>query len=96
MKGDASKLDHTKDYAFHQSVGHTTKCYFKWKNYFEKLMKEDMCDKCLDKLATQLRWDAEDVEPPAKVIRINETFVEFEYLQLPTIPRKGRSNRRDR
>ncbi|CAN6701889.1 unnamed protein product [Malus baccata var. baccata] len=33
MKGDLTRLDHTKYYAFHQGLGHTTNDCLKWKQY---------------------------------------------------------------
>ncbi|XP_050125687.1 uncharacterized protein LOC126602909 [Malus sylvestris] len=50
-KGDTSKLDHTKYYAFHRGPGHTTNDCYTWKNYLEKLMKEGKVDRYLDKPA---------------------------------------------
>ncbi|CAN6707442.1 unnamed protein product [Malus baccata var. baccata] len=40
MKGDLTKLDHTKYCAFHQGPGHTTNGCLKWKQYLEKLTNE--------------------------------------------------------
>ncbi|KAM2322357.1 hypothetical protein ACFXTH_019035 [Malus domestica] len=40
MKGDLTRLDHTKYCAFHQGPDHTTNGYLKWKQYLEKLTNE--------------------------------------------------------
>ncbi|XP_048423744.1 uncharacterized protein LOC125469835 [Pyrus x bretschneideri] len=37
MKGDLTRLDHTKYCSFHQGLGHTTNGCLKWKQYLEKL-----------------------------------------------------------
>ncbi|KAM2511935.1 hypothetical protein PS1_036264 [Malus domestica] len=47
MKGDLTRLDHTKYYAFHQRPGHTTNGCLKWKQYLEKLTNEGQCDEYL-------------------------------------------------
>lgn len=52
-KGDISKLDHSKYCIIHRSPNYTTDRCFKWKEYLEKLVKEGMCDKYLDKLVAQ-------------------------------------------
>ena len=48
MKGDLTRLDHTKYCAFHQGPGHTTNGCLKWKQYLEKLTNEGRCDEYLD------------------------------------------------
>ncbi|XP_068319711.1 uncharacterized protein [Pyrus communis] len=40
MKGDLTRLDHTKYCAFHQGPGHITNGCLKWKQYLEKLTNE--------------------------------------------------------
>nr|XP_028959519.1 uncharacterized protein LOC114825272 [Malus domestica] len=80
-KGDTSKLDHTKYYAFHRGPGHTTTNCYTWKNYLEKLVKEGKVDRYLDKPAEQPKRNADgDEEPPTKMIRINGIFAESEHL----------------
>ena len=70
--GDTSKLDHTRNCAFHRGPGHTTENCYTWKNYLEKLVKESKVDKYLDKPAAQPRRNARrEEETPAKTIRIN-------------------------
>ncbi|KAM1859604.1 hypothetical protein ACFX13_011886 [Malus domestica] len=49
MKGDITRLDHTKYCVFHQGPGHTTNGCLKWKLYLEKLINEGRCDEYLDK-----------------------------------------------
>ncbi|XP_028961549.1 uncharacterized protein [Malus domestica] len=49
MKGDLTRLDHTKYYAFHQGLGHTTNGCLKWKQYLEKVTNEGRCDEYLDR-----------------------------------------------
>ncbi|XP_008352461.3 uncharacterized protein [Malus domestica] len=49
MKGDLTRLDHTKYCAFHQGPGHTTNGCLKWKQYLEKLTNEGRCDEYLDR-----------------------------------------------
>ncbi|CAN6686068.1 unnamed protein product [Malus baccata var. baccata] len=39
MKGDLTRLDHTKYCAFHQGPGHTTNGCLKWKQYLEKIQE---------------------------------------------------------
>ncbi|KAM1040669.1 hypothetical protein ACFX2C_029929 [Malus domestica] len=80
-KGDTSKLDHTKYCAFQRGPGHTTDNCYTWKNYVEKLVKEDKVDRYLDKPAEQQKRNADgDEEPPTKMIRINGIFAESEHL----------------
>ncbi|XP_050157458.1 uncharacterized protein LOC126631341 [Malus sylvestris] len=81
LKGDISKLDHTKYCAFHQGPSHTTNDCYTWKNYLEKLVKEGKVDRYLDKPAAQQKMNADDAEkPPTKMIQINGIFVESEHL----------------
>ena len=47
MKGDLTRLDHTKYCAFHQGPSHTTNGCLKWKQYLEKLTNEGQCDEYL-------------------------------------------------
>ncbi|CAN6684229.1 unnamed protein product [Malus baccata var. baccata] len=49
MKGDLTRLDHTKYYAFYQRPGHTTNGCLKWKQNLEKLTNEGQCDEYLDR-----------------------------------------------
>ncbi|XP_050141143.1 uncharacterized protein LOC126617138 [Malus sylvestris] len=59
MKGDLTRLDHTKYCAFHEGLGHTTNGCLKWKQYLEKLTNEGRCDEYLDrstKRPTQARY----------------------------------------
>ncbi|XP_050156192.1 uncharacterized protein LOC126630070 [Malus sylvestris] len=49
MKGDLTRLDHTKYCAFHQGLGHTTIGCLKWKQYLEKLTNKGRCDEYLDR-----------------------------------------------
>ncbi|XP_017178425.1 uncharacterized protein [Malus domestica] len=49
MKGNLTKLDHTKNCAFHQGPGHTTNGCLKWKQYLKKLTNEGQCDEYLNK-----------------------------------------------
>ncbi|XP_050107458.1 uncharacterized protein LOC126586595 [Malus sylvestris] len=49
MKGDLTRLYHTKYCAFHQGPGHTTNGCLKWKQYLEKLTNEGRCDEYLNK-----------------------------------------------
>ncbi|CAN6711168.1 unnamed protein product [Malus baccata var. baccata] len=53
MKGDLTRLNHTKYYAFHQGPGHTTNGCLKWKQYFDKLTNEGRCDEYLERLTKQ-------------------------------------------
>ncbi|XP_050132957.1 uncharacterized protein LOC126608951 [Malus sylvestris] len=49
MKGDLTRLDHTKYYAFHQGLGHPTNGCLKWKQYLEKVTNESRCNEYLDR-----------------------------------------------
>ncbi|XP_050121405.1 uncharacterized protein LOC126599100 [Malus sylvestris] len=49
MKGDPTRLDHTKYCAFHQGSGHNTNGCLKWNQYLDKLTNEGQCDEYLDK-----------------------------------------------
>ncbi|KAM1602853.1 hypothetical protein ACFX1Z_029523 [Malus domestica] len=53
MKGNLTRLDHTKYCAFHQGPSHATNGCLKWKQYLKKLINEDRCDKYLDKSTKQ-------------------------------------------
>ncbi|KAM1807239.1 hypothetical protein ACFX11_030284 [Malus domestica] len=93
-KGDTSKLDHTKYCAFQRGPGHTTDNCYTWKNYVEKLVKEDKVDRYLDKPAAQQKRNADgDEEPSTKMIRINGIFAESEHLGATITPKRRRSSR---
>lgn len=54
---------------------------YTWKNYLEKLVKEDKVDRYLDKQAVHIRKNADVVkEPPNKAIQINGIFTESKHL----------------
>ncbi|KAM1743304.1 hypothetical protein ACFX12_013205 [Malus domestica] len=81
IKGDTSKLDHTKYCTFHRGPSYITDDYYTWKNYLEKLMKEGKVDRYLDKPAAQPRKNVDAHEElPTKMTWINGIFAEFEHL----------------
>ncbi|XP_017187358.1 uncharacterized protein [Malus domestica] len=49
MKGDLTRLDHTKYCTFHQRPGHNTNDCLKWKQYLEKLTNEGRYDEYLNR-----------------------------------------------
>ncbi|XP_008363523.3 uncharacterized protein [Malus domestica] len=53
MKGNLTRLDHTKYCAFHQGPSHATNGFLKWKQYLKKLTNEGRCDEYLDKSTKQ-------------------------------------------
>ncbi|XP_068329709.1 uncharacterized protein [Pyrus communis] len=53
MKGDLTRLDHTKYYAFHQRPGHITNGCLKWKQYLKKLTNEGRCNEYLNRSTKQ-------------------------------------------
>ncbi|KAM1523140.1 hypothetical protein ACFX14_013226 [Malus domestica] len=88
-KGYTSKLDHTKYYVFHRSLGHTTDDCYTWKNYLEKLVKEGKVDRYLDKPAVQPRTNADtNEESSAKTIWINGIFAKSEHLEATNNSKK--------
>ncbi|XP_050117669.1 uncharacterized protein LOC126595406 [Malus sylvestris] len=88
-KGDTSKLDHTKYYVFHRSLGHITDDFYTWKNYLEKLVKEGKVDRYLDKPAVQPRTNADtDEESSAKTIWINGIVAKSEHLEATNNSKK--------
>ncbi|XP_050157525.1 uncharacterized protein LOC126631441 [Malus sylvestris] len=53
MKGNLTRLDYTKYYAFHQGPGYTTNGCLNWKQYLEKLTNKGRCDEYPDKSTKQ-------------------------------------------
>ncbi|CAN6695556.1 unnamed protein product [Malus baccata var. baccata] len=67
MKGDLTRLDHTKYCVFHQGPCHTTNGCLKWKQYLEKLTNEGRCDEYLDK-STKRPTQAGEVHHPLNLV----------------------------
>ncbi|XP_068321615.1 uncharacterized protein [Pyrus communis] len=96
LRGDTSKMDQTKYYAFHRGPGYTSNDCTIWKRYLKKFVNEGKCDQYVDiPVARQGEKQMPVSNPQPRQSESTESLSNLSIWGPPITLRRRRSSKRD-